>query len=87
VVPVRGAEQPLGLVVVDEAVEHAFGDLAFVGIELAQCLELELEGLIGSALGVPKDQFVEADAEREDDLLDSSRTRSVAWRFRAEASG
>ena len=42
--------------VVDERVEHAFGDLAFVGVELAQRLELELERLIGTAFGVPKDQ-------------------------------
>lgn len=63
------AEQALSLVVIDEAVEHAFGDLAFFGIELAERPELELERVIGAAFGVPKDQLIQADAERERDLL------------------
>lgn len=54
----------------DQGIEHAFDDAALVVVELAQCLELEFERLIGTAFGVSKDQFVQADAERERDLLE-----------------
>lgn len=41
--------------VVDERIEDAFGDLAFIGVELTDGLELDFERLIGSALGIFED--------------------------------
>lgn len=48
-------EQSFCLMVVDERIEDAFGDLAFIGVELTDGLELDFERLIGSALGIFED--------------------------------
>lgn len=45
----RHREQSLGLVLHDERIENALDDYALGRIELPQRLELEFEGLIGTA--------------------------------------
>ena len=66
----RRIEQPLGLMLDDERIQHAFGDEPLLRRELPQCLELELKRLIGATFGVPKDQFVQCHAESEGDLFE-----------------
>lgn len=46
----------LGLVLEDQAFEHAARQIPVLFVELADGLELEQQALIGSALGLPEQQ-------------------------------
>lgn len=54
----------------NQAIEDALGDGALLGIELADSLELELEGFVRAPVGVSKDQLIQAHAEGERDFAE-----------------
>lgn len=71
----------------DERVEHAFGEAPFFPVEQADCLELELECLVGSAFGGVEDQFVETDTERQRDPLNAALVALDLSEVQAERVG
>jgi hypothetical protein len=50
--------------VVDQAFEHALSNPPFVGVELADRLELHAQSFVRAALGLVEDQRIGADVER-----------------------
>lgn len=60
----RLREQAFGLVLDDQRIEHALGDLALVRREVAQGLELEFERFVRAAFVLVEEQHICADAQR-----------------------